>query len=406
MKFGSFELYPHQITLFDKAFLILKKRGMVYLACEERVGKTLVALKLVEEYFLRRPFKCLIVTKKRAIPGWESFLDGDSRFEIANFEALKKIKHRKKDFNFAIIDEAHHALGGFPRPSYTSRNAQALCYDLPVVFCSATPCAQTFASLFHQLNITKYSPLDKYANFYAWFEDWGVPALQRVTGGLQVKKYDEIKIGGVQPVFDEYFVFMTRAEAGFGARLEDKIHFVELCSETKARIRELLSTHAFRAVSYHADSPGKLLKALHQIEGGTLKLGSRRAWFAESFEKIDYILRTFGDSPDMVIFHEYVAEGLVLKSKFRRAEILQATTFAEGIDLSHKKTLIVYSQNFSASKYIQRRARQCNKNRKDDIVVHFLLCKNLISEQVYNCVADKHKNFTSSLYAPMRVEAI
>lgn len=401
MKFNSFELYPHQNTLFNKSFPILKKYNLVYLACEERVGKSLVALKLVEEYFSDVAFKCLIITKKKAVCGWETFLGGDSRFEVVNFEALTKIKHRSGEFSFAIVDEAHHALGGFPRPPQTSKRVQMFCYDLPIIFCSATPCAQTYASLFHQLNITKFSPWDKYPSFYAWFEEWGIPTTQRVTGGLQVKKYDVIKIEGVRPVLDKFFVFMTREEAGFKVHPNDKLHFVELRSETKERIRELVKNRNLEDPKYRADSPGKLLKALHQIEGGTLKLGDKLTWFAESFEKVDYVLRVFGDKPDMVIFHEYIAEGLVLRNRFQKAEILQASTFAEGVDLSHKKTLIVYSQNFSASKYIQRRARQCNRNRKDDIVVHFLLCRNLISDQVYDCVTNKHKNFTLSLYKPI-----
>ena len=87
-----------------------------------------------------------------------------------------------------------------------------------------------------------------------------------------------------------------------------------------------------------------------------------------------------------------------MQSVFKKALILQATSYAEGVDLSHKRHLVIYSQDFSTARHSQRRARQANKNRAEDIIVHYLLVKKGISEQVYQTVSLNKKNYVDSLF--------
>ena len=54
--------YPHQVELADQAFNILKQFGLVYLACEERTGKTLAAILTAEKCPTIKTV--LVVTKK------------------------------------------------------------------------------------------------------------------------------------------------------------------------------------------------------------------------------------------------------------------------------------------------------------------------------------------------------
>ena len=115
-------------------------------------------------------------------------------------------------------------------------------------------------------------------------------------------------------------------------------------------------------------------------------------------EKVKYILDTWGDTDSMAIMAHFRCEQEGLKEFFKHAEILSADGAAEGLDLSHKDTLIIYSMSFSTSKHIQRRARQANKNRKDNIQVEFILVKGGISEAVYRSVAEKRINFTKASY--------
>jgi len=96
--------------------------------------------------------------------------------------------------------------------------------------------------------------------------------------------------------------------------------------------------------------------------------------------------------------YQYKAEKLKLEQHFKNASILQATSFAEGVDLSHKRHLVIYSQDFSTARHAQRRARQASKSREDSIVVHFLLAKKAISDQVYQTVSINKKNFVDSVF--------
>ena len=103
----------------------------------------------------------------------------------------------------------------------------------------------------------------------------------------------------------------------------------------------------------------------------------------------------------LVIFYHYVKEYDKLKEYFKKAKILQGTSYAEGIDLSMHRYMVVYSQDWSTIKYSQRRCRQANVNRKWPIEVHFLLVEGSISDQVYQNVAVKKRDFIDSMFEPM-----
>ena len=402
------ELFSYQKELALKVVERLKQHNLAYLSAEERVGKTFVALECIR---LLRYKNVLIVSKKRALPDFESsvtkFFEGlgvSPDITLINYESLHRVSKGSK-FDFVIIDEAHHALSSYPKPSKSAKLVQSLVYDVPVLFMSATPCGQSRAQLFHQLNVSRFSPFDKYKNFYEWFREFGIPKLVWVSG-RQVMKYDNIREDLMSPIFEKYFVSFSREQAGFEFAPNDKLHYIEvpkIVEQTYKALEKddiLYLPYSPSRRTYTPDNITKQLKLLHQLEGGTVKLvGDEVVYLGGEFNfKIDYIKKTFGDVDSLVIFYEYIAEGELLRNNFQNALILQGTSFAEGIDLSHMETLVIYSQNFSSSKYTQRRARQCNKFRDKEIEVHFLLCKGFISDLVYDCVANKHKNFTSSIY--------
>lgn len=402
------ELFSYQKELASRVVERLNQHNLAYLSAEERVGKTFVALACIR---LLEYKNVLIISKKRALPDFENSINKffgslavRPDITLINYESLHKVSKGSK-FDFVIIDEAHHALSSYPKPSKSAKLVQSLVYDVPVLFMSATPCGQSRAQLFHQLNVSKFSPFDKYKNFYEWFREFGISRFVWVSG-RQVMKYDDIREDLILPIFERYFVSFSREQAGFEFAPTDKLHYVEVPEQVE---------HVYKALekddilylpnnrTYTPDNITKQLKLLHQLEGGSVKLDDGEVvYLGGDFNfKIDYIKKTFGDVDSLVIFYEYIAEGELLRNNFQNALILQGTSFAEGIDLSHMETLVIYSQNFSSSKYTQRRARQCNKFRSKEIEVHFLLCKGFISDLVYDCVANKHKNFTSSIYERM-----
>lgn len=392
--------YDYQVSIAEKAYGILASNGLVFLAMEERTGKSLTSLLICN--LCKNVSNVLIVTKKKAMQGWMETISRFNNekainFVLINFEALHKLP--AINFELAIIDESHYAISSYPRPSKTFRQLKSITYNLPCIFLSATPSAESFAQLFHELNVTKYSPFAKYRSFYEWHRVYGIPDAQWISG-RKIEKYNLVKVQDVVKAVEHLFISFSREQLGFEHEPVDKPVFIELSSYTKelinkAKVSKVIDN--FHTV-YTLDSIAKELSCLHQLEGGTLKLSESSFVETGSNEKVNYILNTHGDSESLVIMYNYVAEKQLLEKYFKNATILQGTAFAEGVDLSKFSKLVIYSMNFSASKFIQRRARQCNLNRSEPIVVEYLLCKGQISELVYDAIVNEKVSFTKSYY--------
>jgi len=150
------------------------------------------------------------------------------------------------------------------------------------------------------------------------------------------------------------------------------------------------------------DTSPKLRTSLHQLEGGTIKIDDDRFVLANN-EKVDFIKHKFGDSDSLVIMYNYIAEKEKLEAAFKHAKVLQATSYAEGVDLHEYDDLVIYSQDFSTARHTQRRARQCNQKRTKPITVHYLLVKGGISAQVYKTVSLNKKNFVDSVFTRSKI---
>lgn len=383
--------YKHQESIALQAYEILKKNYLVYLAMEERTGKTLTAILIAE---MSKAETILVITKKKAISGWEDTLIAykhSKHFHVINYESLHKVEG---SFDLIVIDEAHANLSAYPLVTKTWKTVFKFTKGKPIIYLSATPSAQTYAQLYHQLKLSSWSPF-KQKNFYEWHREHGIEQIIFI-GGRTIKQYNKVR----SEIFDKVkhlFISYTRQELGFEHEPSDVIHLVKLSEEARKLYNELLKHNIIKDLNYVADTPMKLLLGLHQIEGGTLKQEDQLNILANT-EKINYILETFGDSKDIVIFYHYQNELIKLKKYFSLATILQATSFAEGVDLSMYKTLIIYSMDFSTARYTQRRARQCNMKRDTIIDVHYLLVEGAISHQVYQTVAVNKSNFVDSYF--------
>jgi hypothetical protein len=338
----------------------------------------------------------LVITKKKALSGWDDTL---VKFKITkayttiNYESLHKLT--SNNYDLVIIDEAHANLSAYPRTGKIWKSVAKLTLKKPIIFLSATPSAQTYSQLYHQLKLSAWSPFKRYRSFYDWFKVYGIPNMIYL-GGRQVMQYNECKAQAFEDV-KHLFISYTRKELGFEHEPNDILHYVELDDETKFMYNQLTKFNAIESLGYIADTPMKLLMGLHQLEGGTLK-NEEEYTILTNTEKCRYILSEFGDTEDIVIFYHYKSEESKLRRYFSNACILQATSFAEGVDLSMYRTIIIYSMDFSTARYTQRRARQCNMQRGEPIDVHFLLVKGGISEQVYETVAINKTNFVNSYF--------
>lgn len=390
----SIEPYPHQTKISKEGEKILREHMIVYFAMEERTGKSLINILIAER--LNSVRNVLIVTTLKASDGWNDLLKNyktSKSYTIINYESLHKVK---SEYDFVIIDEAHKSISSFPKVSKTWKQLKFLTSDIPIAFNSATPSSQSLSMLFHQLHLSDWSPFAKYKNFYNWHREYGIESIQYISGRL-IKEYQYTKEDKVWNDCNHLFISYTRKELGFKEEPNDVVHYISLDSDTKNLYNELVKTKMIQKFSYIADSVMKERVGLHQIEGGTLKINDTKS-ISFSREKIDYIKEHWGDYSDIVIFYNYVYEGIHLKNNFKHCKILQGTSYAEGIDLHKYSTSIVYSMDFQTAKYSQRRARQCNMNRFTAIDVHYLLVKDAISDQCYTTVAKNKQNFIDRYY--------
>ncbi|MGL4220797.1 MAG: hypothetical protein ACRCSS_09265, partial [Shewanella sp.] len=254
------------------------------------------------------------------------------------------------------------------------------------------------AQLFHQLQVSSRSPFRSYSSFYAWFSHYG-KAYSIPINGIDVPQYDRVKDEEVAKCVQHLFITATRQELGFEHEPEDKVHYIELHPDTKHAYNALLEDCVIETSvgTIVADNTSKLRTALHQIEGGTIKIDDEYKLLRND-EKLQYVLKHWGDTEDLVIMYHFKSELTKLSAVFKKARLLQATSYAEGVDLSMHKHLVIYSQDYSTAKHTQRRARQANMNRKEPITVHFLLVKKAISDQVYRTVCLNKKNYVDSVF--------
>jgi len=263
--------------------------------------------------------------------------------------------------------------------------------------------------LFHQFKLSSWTPWP-YNTFYSWFREYGIPHTIKVHD-KDVAQYTTVKDEKIIKEISHLFITKTRKELGFEHEPEDVIHYIELGDETKLAYNQLLEYKVLeiRDICLVADTTMKLRSSLHALEGGTLKhwkwamvKGERKKvddyLILANDEKIQYILKTWGDTDDLVIMYQYKGEKTKLGAAFTRAKILQATSFAEGVDLSAYGHLVIYSQDWSTARHSQRRARQANMARETEIKVHFLIVKKAVSSQVYKTVLVNKRNFVDSVF--------
>lgn len=402
---------PHQIEIAKDALAILKKNMLVYLACEERTGKTLSAILLAEA--VNRD-NILVITKKKAIDGWVETLEQfehKKEYTVTNYHKVCKLSPQQ--WGLIIIDEAHSYISSFPKTTKMWQQVRRVTTGAPVVYLSATPAAQGYHLLYHQLALSDWSPWRKYIDAYDWFRDYGIPdSIWVPSAGRSVPVYKKVQPRAYEDV-KHLFVTKTRKELNFEQEPEDVLHYIDLKDVTKKVYNTIMKAKAVKlnGKDLICDTGMRLRSVLHMIEGGVTlfrtpdgidKKGKPK--FNKDYtvlgntEKIDYIKKTWGDSSDVVVMYHYIAEGAKLEEAFENAKVLQATSNAEGVDLSMHKHLIIYSQDFSTARYTQRRARQANMDRKYPIKVHYLLVKDAISEQVYNTVAINKQNYVDKYY--------
>ncbi len=399
----------HQVEGAAWALNTIRTYGLAYMAWEERTRKTLTALLCVEG---SKASSCLVITKKKALPGWKETLQKwphKTKFTVVNYESIhsrKKVKGKQvytikpeyRGYEFLILDEAHHAISGIGRPSTTWKSVKGLSKGLPILYLSATPYAEHVGLLYHQLKLSDWCPF-KETNFYEWYRRYGIPNMTRTPYGLQDKR-DRYKTDKVLKKVSHLFNFKTRQQVGIKHEPEanlvlitPKALTVDLMKEW--RDKRLITINNAEIIG---DSDSKVRSVHYQLEGGTLKIDDSVSVYTGSTEKLVYIKENYKGKTIAIMAH-FVKERELLTKHFPDAEILSSDGDAEGVDLSMYDKLIIYSLSFRTSKHTQRMARQANHDRKDPIEVDVLVMdKPGVGKAVYDSVAVKKENFVKTSY--------
>ncbi|HED5116014.1 TPA: hypothetical protein R4958_001416 [Campylobacter jejuni] len=391
----------HQIEKSKELYELLKNLGYAYLAGKPRSGKTLTAI-LTCEMCNDNIQKILVLTKKNAIEGWNKVLDAfehKKNYTVTNYEQVAKLS---PIYDFIIIDESHN-IGTFPRPSQRYMAIKKIAKNIPHLHLSGTAIIESPCGIFHQMHISKYSPFP-YRTFYDFHAVYG-EYYTKFISGRQINCYDKAK-PELLSIINKFTVYMTQESAGISSDLQakDKTHYIELSAKTKQIYNDLLKKKVLEINGriLACDTTMKLRIALHQIEGGTIKIGDEYIDL-DNKEKVDYIKRRFGDFEDVGIMCHFREEANKLRKHFSKAKIYSSSAHAEGVDLSNLRYFIIYSSDYSGAKFVQRRERIININGSKTLYVHHLLVRKAISDQVYKAVKNK-MDFNNSTYMGLQLD--
>lgn len=409
MNTTKWDYFDYQKQHGELALAKLRELGMIILGFEERCGKSATALYAVE-HTNENVQNVLIITKVKARDGWQEHIDNlplKKHYYIETHGGYNRLPHTNWDI--VLIDEQHKNFGSYPNPSKTvvQWHKTGIFDKTPIIFMSATTVHNSFSTIYHQLVLSDYSPFSEFKDFRDWFGTYGKPKV-KYLGTRTVPDYSHTHETKILEVLEPYLLKLTRKELNFKVHAQDQIHYITLAPQTIARIVEILEDEILtlpdgRVIPILTKPQERT--AIWQLEGGTLKINtdetdptSRESFFF-STEKVQWILNNFEDTEDLIIFYHFQLEYALLSHNFKRAHILQGMRYSEGVDLSKYKHAVVFSLDESTATYSQRRNRQININRADEVVVHYLLVKGGLSEAIYTSVAVNKVNFINRLYS-------
>lgn len=405
----AFKLRDYQVDLATKGVEILRNLGLLYLAFEPRVGKTSTSFEVARLYGARN---VIFITRLKAM----SSVDDDYKkmrppfyLQLINHESLHKVDWDRCDL--LIVDEAHR-FSGYAKPSAGAKKLKELAWQLPIIYLSGTPAAESHSQFYHQFWVSMRSPFAKYKNFYLWARDFVNVKKRYIHGGIQINDYSEAKKEAVMEAVRPYILHFTQKEAGFTSFVQEEIVYVDIDVRMFRLIDVLKKDKVYRTKSGHdivADTPVRLQSIMHQLCSGTIKVDDKTRLVLDE-SKAWYIRSRFAGQK-IAVYHKFIAEGDLLRKVFpnhtsdqdefnRRDDlvfIIQMVTGREGVNISTADALIAYNIDFSANTYWQFRERMQTKDRIKISPLYWLFSKGGIEDKVYKAVVEK-KDYNLAIF--------
>jgi hypothetical protein len=400
------ELRKYQTRLANEATEILQRKMIVYLAMEVRTGKTLTALQTAQNYGAKN---VLFLTKLRAFTSVQNDFDSMNfafKLTIANDESLHKVTG---DFDLVIHDE-HHRFGAYPKANATAKLFKEMFGDLPMIFLSGTPTAESHSQWYHQFWVSNYSPFKEYTNFYKWANEY-VDIQIRHLGYAKVNDYSKARKKDFWHHIRYYILTFTQVEAGFETQVFENVLYCPM-DEITYKLAERLQTDLVitnkQGQTILADTSVKLQQKLHQLYSGTCKFEDGTSKVID-LSKAMFIKDKF-KGQKIAIFYKFVEEYNALKNIFGqnlsndleefnttdKNIALQIVSGREGISLSKAKYLVYYNIDFSAISYWQSRDRLTTMERKSNDV-YWIFSEGGIEAKIYASV-QKKKDYNNEIF--------
>jgi hypothetical protein len=391
------KLRNYQTRLSKEAAEILQRKKIVYLAMEVRTGKTITALQTAENFGAKN---VLFLTKLKAFSSVQSDYDNvgfSFKLTIANDESLHKISC---NFDLVIHDE-HHRFGAFPKPNATAKLFKKMYGNLPMIFLSGTPTAESYSQWYHQFWVSNYSPFEQ-PTFYKWANDY-VNIKVKHLGHGKVNDYTDARKKDFWHLIRYYILTFTQVEAGFSTQVNENVLYCDMDAITYKIIDKLkkdLVVQNKEGQLILADTSVKLQQKLHQLYSGTCKFEDGTSKVID-LSKAMFIDKHF-KGQKIAIFYKFVEEFNALKNIFGnrltndledfnttdKNIALQIVSGREGISLAKAKYLVYYNIDFSAVSYWQSRDRLTTMDRKVNDV-YWIFSKDGIESKIYASVIKK-----------------
>jgi hypothetical protein len=403
-----FELRDYQKRIAKEGVDILNKHGLLYLALQVRVGKTLTSLAICDM------LKCddvLFITKLKVVPSIHKdhqMLGSQYKLTCLNYESLHKLEGLK--FDVIICDEAH-TLGAFPKPSKRAKQVKDLVHKsrCKVIFLSGTPTPESYSQMYHQLYVHPNNPFRSYINFYRWANEF-VKVKIKYIGAMKVNDYSQALEPNIKNAINHLIITHTQEESGFESKIKEIIYFTPMKASTYAMCDKLKKDLVIQGKDdvILADTGAKLMSKLHQMYSGTIILESGKRQILDD-SKAQFIVRAF-HGKKIGIFYKFKAEWDLLKQIFgdnltddleefnstNKNIALQIQSGREGISLKNAEALVYYNIDFSSVSYWQSRDRMTTIDRKFNNI-YWIFSKGGIEEKIYKIVQEK-RDYTLSYF--------
>ncbi len=397
------QLRDYQISISDKAAILLRYYKIAYLAMKPRTGKTLTAFETVKKYGAKN---VLFVTKKKAIKSIESDYNHYKdifKCTVINYESVLK----KPDTYDIIISDESHSISAYPKPSKRALDLKSISKNLPIIYLSGTPSPESYSQLFHQFFISSFSPFRE-NTFYKWANEYVVKK-ERMINGNKIIDYSGAVIAKIEPLIKHLFLTQTQEQAGFENQIIERILYVDMEHSQTWAIEKLIKDRVIitkDGLEILGDTAVKLQSKIHQLSSGSIKTETGEILII-STKKGEYIKEYF-KGKKIAVFYKFIGELNILKQVFENwtndPEEFQASdnkTFLgqfvssrEGVRLDTADAIIFYNIDFSYLSYDQARERIVSKERQKPALLYWVFSKGGIEEKIYRVVKNK-KDFTN-----------